>query len=185
MRRIKPFVSWLLLACALLLSLATFGCGAKVSENTAPVTLQETTVAIEATTEATVEATTEVASAETAPIGVESGHTYTSKSEVAAYLHAFNELPPNFITKKEAEKLGWNSSEGNLWEVTDRQSIGGDRFGNREGLLPKADGRQYYECDINYSGGYRGGERIVFSNDGRVYYTGDHYKTFEQLYPER
>ncbi|MGN1069057.1 MAG: ribonuclease domain-containing protein [Candidatus Fimadaptatus sp.] len=61
-------------------------------------------------------------------------------------------------------------------------SIGGDRFGNREGLLPDARGRQYYECDVNYDGGYRGGERIVFSSDGLIYYTCDHYNTFALLY---
>ena len=61
-------------------------------------------------------------------------------------------------------------------------SIGGDKFGNREGLLPKEDGRQYYECDVNYQGGYRGAERIVFSNDGLIFYTDDHYNSFTQLY---
>lgn len=107
---------------------------------------------------------------------------YTSKEEVALYIHTYDSLPSNFITKKEAYELGWDSREGNLWKVTDRMSIGGDKFGNYEGDLPTADGRQYYECDINYKGGYRGDERIVFSNDGLIFYTGDHYETFEQLY---
>lgn len=61
-------------------------------------------------------------------------------------------------------------------------SIGGDRFGNREGLLPDAEGRKWYECDINFSGGFRGAERIVYSNDGLIYYTSDHYESFTQLY---
>ena len=69
---------------------------------------------------------------------------------MAAYIHEFSELPPNYITKEEAQALGWDSSQGNLWEVADKKSIGGDRFSNREGSLPKAYGRQYYECDINY-----------------------------------
>ncbi len=69
--------------------------------------------------------------------GIEEGKSYSSKDEVAEYLHKYKELPPNFITKKEAGALGWKSSEGNLWEVTDKASIGGDIFGNREGLLPK------------------------------------------------
>jgi len=69
-----------------------------------------------------------------------------------------------------------------LDEVAPGMSIGGDTFGNREGLLPKADGRKYYECDVNYEGGYRNGERIVYSNDGLIFYTDDHYESFEQLY---
>lgn len=107
---------------------------------------------------------------------------YTLPEDVALFLHTFERLPSNFITKNDARDLGWVSSEGNLWEVTDEKSIGGDKFGNREGLLPKAKGRVYYECDVNYSGGYRGDERIVFSNDGLIFYTDDHYKSFTQLY---
>ena len=106
---------------------------------------------------------------------------YTSKMEVAAYLYQFKKLPANFITKNKASDLGWKASEGNLWKVTDKMSIGGDKFGNFEELLPKKSGRQYYECDINYKGGSRGAERIVYSNDGLIFYTKDHYKSFEQL----
>lgn len=107
---------------------------------------------------------------------------YTSLEDVSLYLYIYEKLPNNFITKKEAIKLGWESKEGNLWDVTDKMSIGGDNFGNREGILPESDGRKYYECDINYEGGYRGAERIVYSNDGLIYYTEDHYKTFTLLY---
>lgn len=107
---------------------------------------------------------------------------YTNPYDVARYLNTYNKLPSNFITKKEAAELGWESEKGNLWEVTDEMSIGGDYFGNREGLLPKKDGRKWFECDVNYSGGYRGAERIVFSNDGLIYYTDDHYDSFTQLY---
>nr|WP_321292987.1 ribonuclease domain-containing protein [uncultured Trichococcus sp.] len=116
--------------------------------------------------------------------GVTQGQSYSTKDEVAAYIHQFNELPPNYLTKDEAEALGWDNAEGNLWEVTDGMSIGGDSFGNREGLLPKGSGRTYYEADINYDGGYRGAERIVYSNDGLIFYTDDHYESFEQLYGE-
>jgi ribonuclease T1 len=119
-----------------------------------------------------------------APAGqtVTKGQSYSTMAEVAAYIHEFRSLPPNFITKAEAQKLGWDNAKGNLWQVTDQKSIGGDRFGNREGLVPKAAGRQYYECDINYYGGYRGAERIVYSNDGLVFYSADHYANFRQLY---
>ena len=107
---------------------------------------------------------------------------YTSKEEVALYIHLYGHLPSNYITKKQAEKLGWDSHAGNLQDVAPGKSIGGSHFGNYEGLLPDAKGRNYYECDINYEGGYRGAERIIYSDDGLVFYTADHYKSFEQLY---
>ncbi len=107
---------------------------------------------------------------------------YTDLENVSLYIKSYNKLPNNYITKKEARELGWDSKEGNLWEVTDKKSIGGDRFGNREGKLPELDGRKYYECDINYNGGFRGPERLVYSNDGLIYYTSDHYKTFELIF---
>lgn len=115
-------------------------------------------------------------------ISIEEDGIYSKPEEVAEYIHIFGKLPKNYITKKEAMGLGWESSKGNLWDVTDKKSIGGDSFGNREGRLPKASGRKWYECDVNYNGGYRGGERIVFSNDGLIYYTDNHYETFTQLY---
>lgn len=115
---------------------------------------------------------------------IEENGEYTSKEEVAEYLHRYGHLPANFITKNEAKKLGWVSREGNLAEAAPGKSIGGDKFGNYEGALPEKEGRKYYECDINSDGSYRGAERIIYSNDGLVYYTDDHYKTFERLYGE-
>lgn len=109
---------------------------------------------------------------------------YTSKEEVAAYINAFGHLPDNYITKEDAQKLGWDNKLGNLWKVAPGMSIGGDYFGNYEGLLPKAKGRKYHECDIDFDGGYRNGKRIIFSNDGLIYYTEDHYETFELMYGE-
>lgn len=104
-----------------------------------------------------------------------------SKEDVAAYIHEHGVLPDNFITKKEAIALGWDSSEGNLWEVAPGKSIGGDVFGNYEKRLPQNSSRTWYECDINYQGGYRGAERILYSNDGLIYYTDDHYETFTEI----
>lgn len=115
----------------------------------------------------------------------EDGH-YTSKEEVALYLHTYGKLPSNFISKKEAEELGWKKKDGEagqLHVVAPGMSIGGSSFGNYEELLPEKKGRKYYECDINYKKGNRGAERIVYSNDGLIFYTGDHYESFEQLYP--
>lgn len=113
---------------------------------------------------------------------IEEDGLYSKPEDVSLYIHLYDKLPSNFITKKEAMDLGWESSKGNLWDITDEKVIGGDRFGNREGLLPKAEGRVYYEADVNYDGGFRGPERIVFSNDGLIFYTMDHYDSFEQLY---
>ena len=108
---------------------------------------------------------------------------YTTKEEVALYLYQYGHLPSNFITKKEAQALGW--SGGSLEPYAPGKCIGGSQFGNYEGLLPKAPGRTYTECDINTLGkSKRGAERIVFSNDGLIFYTGDHYESFELLYGE-
>ena len=111
------------------------------------------------------------------------GESYYETDDVAYYLYTYDELPPNFMTKKEAQALGWVSSEGNLWDVADGACIGGDRFGNYEGLLPED--RDYTECDIDTQGAEkRGAKRIVFSDDGLIYYTDDHYESFELLYGE-
>ena len=116
-------------------------------------------------------------------VHVEEDGEYTSKDEVAAYLNEYGHLPGNYITKNEARELGWNSSKGNLDKVAPGKSIGGDRFGNNEGLLPNSKGRKYFECDIDYKGGRRNAKRIIYSNDGLIFYTEDHYESFEQLYP--
>ena len=69
---------------------------------------------------------------------------YYSKEDVSLYIYTYGDLPDNYITKNEAYDLGWNSKEGNLWDVAEGMCIGGDRFGNYEGILPKESGRQYY-----------------------------------------
>lgn len=106
---------------------------------------------------------------------------YTSMQEVAVYLTLFAHLPNNYITKKQAQALGWDSRAGNLDQVAPGKSIGGDYFGNYEGSVPDAAGRKWTECDIDADGGYRNGLRIVFSNDGLIYYSDDHYTTFRQV----
>ncbi len=109
--------------------------------------------------------------------------TYSSKDEVAQYIYIYGHLPSNYITKKEAEKLGWQG--GSLEPYAPGKCIGGSHFGNYEGLLPEKDGRTYTECDIDTLGSdKRGAKRIVFSNDGLIYYTEDHYESFELLYGE-
>ena len=106
---------------------------------------------------------------------------YTTKEDVALYIYTYGRLPDNFITKKEAQNLGWPG--GDLEPYAPGMCIGGNRFGNYEGLLPEAKGRTYTECDIDTLGARsRGAKRIVFSNDGLIYYTEDHYESFELLY---
>lgn len=119
---------------------------------------------------------------DTEPIIDEDGY-YTTKEDVALYIHTYGHLPDNFITKKEAEALGW--SGGGLDDYAYGCCIGGNRFGNYEGLLPEAEGRKYTECDIDtMHASKRGAKRIVFSNDGLIYYTDDHYESFTLLYGE-
>ncbi len=107
---------------------------------------------------------------------------YSSKEDVALYLWVYGNLPENYITKKEAQALGW--SGGSLEPYAPGCCIGGDRFKNYEGLLPQIDGVTYTECDIDTlcSGDGRGAKRIVFSNDGYIYYTEDHYASFTEIW---
>ncbi len=193
MKMLRTILGLILL---MLLMFVPAGCGKKKAEATTQslvvVTTEATTEAVtEATTgemtEATTEVTTETVTETTTEAITEEetvldkDGTYTSKEDVALYLHQYGELPSNFITKKEAKKLGW--SGGSLEDYAPGKSIGGDTFGNREGVLP--DYGKYHECDIDTKGKKkRGAKRIVYSDDGRIYYTDDHYETFELLYGE-
>ncbi|MCI3936917.1 ribonuclease N [Chryseobacterium aahli] len=102
----------------------------------------------------------------------------TKENTVINYVKQNHQLPDYYITKNEAKKAGWNPSQGNLCEVLPEKAIGGDYFGNREGKLPK--GVKYFEADVNYSCGNRNGDRIVFTKNGEVYLTKNHYKSFEK-----
>lgn len=169
------------------------------------VELPTAEASVEATVEATVAATTaasaeEAATAETTTVGTETtiettaaessdsadstldeDGIYTSKDDLATYIHEYGKLPQNFITKKDAKALGWPG--GSLEEYAPGKCIGGDRFGNYEGLLPEEKGRKYYECDVDTLGKKsRGAKRIIYSSDGLIFYTEDHYESFEQLY---
>ena len=126
------------------------------------------------------EAVTEAATGETQPY-LDPYGSYTTKEDVALYIHLYGDLPLNFMTKKQARDLGWE--KGSLEPVAPGMCIGGDYFGNYEGLLPED--REYTECDIDTLGkSSRGAKRIVFSDDGLIYYTEDHYESFELLYGE-
>lgn len=101
---------------------------------------------------------------------------YNDKEGIASYIVLFGKLPRNFITKGEARKLGWQG--GPLEPYAPGKSIGGDRFGNYERVLPQG---SYKECDVDTLKKPRGAKRIVFSPDRRVYYSDDHYRTFKRI----
>lgn len=102
-----------------------------------------------------------------------------SKECVSEHIRRTGTLPENFITKKQARELGYGG--GDLWRYARGKSIGGDRFGNFERKLPDKKGRIWRECDVDYAGGARGAKRLVFSNDGLIFYTADHYESFERV----
>lgn len=171
----------ILIPLMLVLILALAGCGGK-KENPETKAAPDQTTAQQEVETVTEEETTTEEETDAPPAQIDEDGEYSSKDEVAEYIATYGKLPKNYITKKEAQELGWDNRKGNLWDVAPGMSIGGDKFGNYEGLLPKANGRKYYECDIDYDGGYRNEKRIIYSNDGLVYYTDDHYESFELLY---
>lgn len=156
---------------------------ASVSEPAAAPTQAQSPAPAPEVTAAPTSAPTAVPTAAHTQCPVSEDGQYDTKDEVALYIHLFGRLPSNYITKSYAQSLGW--AGGSLEPYAPGCSIGGDRFGNYEGLLPRKSGRTYYECDIGTKGkSSRGAKRIVFSNDGLIYYTDDHYETFTLLYGE-
>ncbi len=184
------------LLLALLMSLTFAACskgGAAVTTTayksttttTASSTTTTTTTSAASTTTTTATTTTTTAPPTTttaAPAIAEDGE-YYSKEDVALYIHTYGHLPSNYISKKDAQALGWTG--GSLEPYAPGKVIGGSYFGNYEGKLPEKSGREYHECDIIKKGAKsRGAKRLVYSNDGLIYYTDDHYETFTLLYGE-
>ena len=162
---------------AMLLSVSVIaGCGSNSSKTNDKQTPQTTTVNTTKSNNGQNAAAN--VKANSGKIKISESATYTDKEHVAAYINEYKRLPHNYITKNEAKKLGWQT-KGTLDKVAPGKSIGG---GNYEGKLPKKNGRNWKECDIDYVKGNRNAKRIVFSNDGLIYYTGDHYKSFSKLY---
>ena len=156
----------------------------EVTETTTiETTTAETTKVEETTAETTSETTSEETANESLEIVIDEEGSYTTCDDVSLYIYTYGKLPNNFITKKDARKLGWEG--GSLEPYAPGMCIGGDYFGNYEGLLPTKDGREYHECDIDTLGEKsRGAKRIIYSNDGLIYYTEDHYESFTLLYGE-
>ena len=105
----------------------------------------------------------------------------TRQDVVVSYLRKNDRLPDYYVTKQQARAQGWNSREGNLCSILPGRAIGGDRFSNRGKALPTAPGRIWFEADINYHCGHRGAERLLYSNDGLIYVTHNHYKNFTEV----
>ena len=173
----------LLLIFALLFSLA--GCFGSGRQDTPIIDLPTVTPEVTPSPTAAPEVTPEIEPGETpeaepeADLPDQDGYYYDAES-VVLYIHTYGTLPGNYITKSEARALGWEG--GSVERYQEGAAIGGDSFGNREGLLPRADGRRYTECDLNTLGEKsRGAERLIFSNDGLYFYTCDHYEHFTEL----
>ena len=183
MRNIQTRILALLLAALMLLGLTA--CGEEIAGLTENVFSEpgssETAVSEEIPDEPeTPEAPEAEADTGTSDSAVTEGEYYYDLEHVVLYLDRYGVLPDNYITKNEARALGWEG--GSVEKYLDGAAIGGDRFGNREGLLPEASGRSYTECDIDTDGqSSRGAKRLVFSNDGLYFYTEDHYETFDEL----
>lgn len=183
MRNIQTRILALLLAALMLLGLTA--CGEEIAGLTENVFSEpettETAVSEEIPDEPeTPEAPEAEADTGTSGSAVTEGEYYYDLEHVVLYLDRYGVLPDNYITKDEARALGWEG--GSVENYLDGAAIGGDRFGNREGLLPEASGRSYTECDIDTDGqSSRGAKRLVFSNDGLYFYTEDHYETFDEL----
>ena len=171
----RKFLSFLV---TLLLLFGIVGC--KNNQKSQDVSSSTTSSAVLSSTESSSSSSSTESSSSsnsTESAVIDENGSYTSKDDVALYIHVYGRLPSNFISKNEAEKLGW--SGGSLEPYAPGKCIGGSRFGNYEGLLPKKSGRTYTECDIDTLGKKsRGATRIVVSNDGLIYYTDDHYATF-------
>lgn len=184
-KRREPWAA-LLLAVALLLPLA--GCQT-AGETSSPAPATASLKVVDPATPTPATPTPEPSATATAdPKGntesLDENGSYDSVEDVALYIHTYGELPDNYMTKDEARDLGWNG--GSVERYAPGMCIGGDRFSNREGQLPKANGRVWTECDVDTLGeNSRGAKRIVFSNDGLIYYTDDHYENFQLLYDDR
>ena len=182
----------------LIVIISLFSCNIKKNKivSNEPSSFAETTIDLKNTRETNLQSTSNDSSLvidndkqkqSVDDLSVDENGEYTSKDEVALYIYKYHKLPKNYITKNEAKKLGWNSSKNYVGDVAKGKSIGGDTFNNRQKILPFVKGRKYIECDIDYKGKKRNAKRIIYADDfdesiGFIFYTDDHYNTFEKLY---
>lgn len=98
-----------------------------------------------------------------------------------AWVKNYKELPEYYVKKSNAEQIGWKPWQGNLRDFGSKATIGGDVFKNTKKMLPVEKRRIWYEADMNYTGCFRNGHRILYSNDGLLFVTYDHYRTFYEI----
>lgn len=101
-------------------------------------------------------------------------------AETVTSLRRTDRLPARYVAKDAAQAFGWRPGV-DLCRVLPSHAIGGDRFANREGRLPDRHGRTWGEADLDFDCGRRGPRRLVFSNDGLMFVTLDHYETFIEV----
>ena len=95
-------------------------------------------------------------------------------------LKYLGELPDYYVSYDMAVAAGWRSTKWPSNFIPDKMITGGE-FENKKSQLPRKDGRIWYEADINYVTGKRNAQRVVWSNDGLIFVTYDHYKTFYEI----
>lgn len=120
-------------------------------------------------------------------LAIEVGYATQNGTDGADYwLYYKRKLPNYYITKSQAKELGWRTKKGNLADVAPQKMIGGDSYKNDDGKLPIAPGREWYKADISYVSGFRSKcDRILYSNDGLIFVTKDHYETFYEISERR
>ncbi len=89
-------------------------------------------------------------------------------------------LPDYYISKEDALAIGWKLSK---WpsNFVPGKTITAGLYKNLDGHLPQATGRIWHEADINYKTGKRNSQRVLWSNDGLIFVTYDHYETFYEI----
>jgi ribonuclease len=99
-------------------------------------------------------------------------------------LRATGRLPANYVTKSAAVAAGWTPGKP-VGSAIPGAQIGGDVFQNTSSILPSTPGRVWYETDVGLSStvsrSKQPGTRLLYSNDGLLYVTSDHYNSVHPI----
>ena len=115
---------------------------------------------------------------------IEAGNATNNDTNGADYwLKHFGELPDYYISPEQLEALGWKTGDRPSKYIQGKM-LGGSIYQNRDKRLPNKIGRIWREADINYTHGRRNFHRILWSNDGLIFVTYDHYHTFYEIIQE-
>ena len=167
MKKLKPFLAFLFSAFLVACSTPTVSSDDSDEKSSSSEELSSSSIATKSIYEA-----------------VEESGLYTTKDSVAAYLCKFDKLPNNYVGKDEGVSL-YESKTGNTFDkwnfnpwTTIGVMIGGDVYENHDGQLPSG---SYHEADVDYSAKNRGTKRLIYQSDCVIYYTADHYETFNKM----